>query len=36
MYIDEENLIYATSGIIPEVLVNYIKNKIEKEIENEK
>ncbi|KGO15648.1 ATPase AAA [Clostridium botulinum] len=36
MYIDEENLNYATSGIIPEALVNYIKNKIEKEIENEK
>lgn len=31
---DEENLNYATSGIIPEALVEYIKNKIEKEMEN--
>ncbi len=36
MYMDEENLNYATSGIIPEVLVEYIKNKIEKEMDNEK
>lgn len=34
MYMDEENLNYATSGIIPEALVEYIKNKIEKEMEN--
>ncbi|WP_251860206.1 RNA polymerase recycling motor HelD [Clostridium sp. Marseille-Q2269] len=33
MYIDEENLNYATNGIIPEVLVSYMKNKIEKEID---
>ncbi|KOY67878.1 MULTISPECIES: RNA polymerase recycling motor HelD [Clostridium] len=36
MYMEEENLNYATTGIIPETLVNYMKNKIEEDANKEK
>ena len=36
MYMEEENLNYATTGIIPEALVNYMKNKIEEDANKEK
>lgn len=36
MYMEEENLNYATTGIIPEALVNYMKNKMEEDANKEK
>ncbi|NFQ00714.1 AAA family ATPase [Clostridium sporogenes] len=36
MYMEEENLNYATTGIIPETLINYMKNKIEEDANKEK
>lgn len=36
MYMEEENLNYATTGIIPEALINYMKNKIEEDANKEK
>ncbi len=36
MYMEQENLDYATTGIIPEALINYMKNKIEEDANKEK